>query len=160
MFRFLILFSIFSFPSYSQAQIGAILEPSEVFSPKKMKSDKYRGFENSFLVYFSTYPLYEIFASSEPEKVLLDYSDKGIYRTELVYLFLMAYEKNIKIKSLFNEVLKGKTLSSISKEKNYDIDKKYFEAMEIKKKIEKDMGDDMDFLNKILNSTWTFNENE
>jgi hypothetical protein len=72
----------------------------------------------------------------------------------------MAYEKNIKIKSLFNEVLKGKTLSSISKEKNYDIDKKYFEAMEIKKKIEKDMGDDMDFLNKILNSTWTFNENE
>lgn len=88
---------------------------------------------------------FDIYTSTQAVEELMYLKSYGLYRTEIIFLIKMCYDRQLKLKDIEKNIKKRKTLHYISKKFNYDLVGNFKKAREIKEKIEKNIDD----LNKL-----------
>ena len=149
---FLAVFLSSSLPVFSQVYLVASVDPGGFAGgkPPSVMTRSESSFENSLSLYFSTATMYEVFDSTSPEREILKYSDKGFYRTELVYLILLASEKKEKFKPLADRIIKGETLRKLSSDLGFDLLENFAKASKIKEEVERMSDDDIVNLHEMI----------
>ena len=142
-FSIIILSLCFFLPLSVKAQVsfGAQFSPHDLAGGKDeeniINSDDI--FADAFVLELGSAAAYGVFKSTEPEKEIEKYINKGFYRQEMIMLFFMALESSASFKNVAEDIEKGKTLEYAAVKNKVSLMEIFKKSEKTKKKIESGM---------------------